>query len=159
LNSAFGASLRYVYKDKSPSFKKIGIEPSELRKIAIISGIGGLLLIFSYIATDLAGDRIIKGIKDIEKKEFKEAFPNLPAVSVYDQVKGLISGKDRFILTGKIEKLLEKLRRGVVIYSIEYAEGKLIVRGETDENTIKLMKPKSIKKTPKGKVEFEIEIK
>ncbi len=159
LNSAFGASLKYVYKDKSPSFRRSGIEPSELRKMALVSGVAGLFLILSYITSNFLGEKIIKDIKALEKKEFKEAFPNLPAVSVYSQVKGLISSNDRFMLTRRIEKLTEKLRRGVVIYSIEYAEGRLIVRGETDENTVKLMEPKSIKKTPKGKVEFEIEIK
>ncbi len=159
LNSAFGASLKYVYKDKSPSFRKSGLEPSELRKMALVSGIAGFFLILSYMASTFFGEKIVKDIKALEKKEFKEAFPNLPAVSVYSQVKSLISGKERFTLTKKIEKLTEKLRRGVVIYSIEYAEGRLIVRGEADENTVKLMEPKSIKKTPKGKVEFEIEIK
>ncbi len=159
LNTAFGAALKYVYRDKSPDFRKEGIEPSDIRRFAIAGGITALLLVSSTLAIHLGGNIVLDNIKDMQKKEFKEAFPNLPAVSVYEQVKGLISSGDKYVLTKKWEKLLKKLKQGVVIYSVEYNGDTIIIKGEAEENLVKLLEPKVMKKTPKGNIEFEVEIK
>ncbi len=160
LNSAFGASLKYIYKDKSPDFRSDTIEPSDIRRFAVIGGLSAVFLLASLVALNFGGGYVIKELKNKQKEEFKEAFPNLPAVSVYDQVKGLISSGDKYILTRKWEKFLDKMTRNVIIYKIEYNGDAIIVKGETsDEGLVNLLEPKAIKKTPKGSIEFELEIK
>jgi hypothetical protein len=46
----------------------------------------------------------------------------------------------------------------MVITSIEYIDGVLNVKGEADEKVLSDVKTKSRKKTPKGTIEFEVEI-
>ena len=159
LNTAFGSALKYIYKDKSPDFRRESIEPSDVKKFAILGGLTLSLLLFSLLGVNYGTNMALKKIKEAQKREFRRNFPNLPPVSVYEQVKALLFPREKYVLTKKWETLINKLRKDIVIYRIEYGNDRLIVKGEAKEEVVKLLEPKSIKKTPKGNIEFELEVK
>jgi len=82
-----------------------------------------------------------------------------PAVAVRDQLKSLLE-RTNYNMTAELILLSEKLSEGLKLYKIEYGNGVLKVVGEAESKKIlEKLSPKSIKKTPEGKFEFEVEIR
>ncbi len=159
LTSAFGSALKYALPDCSPDFREGELSRGDLKKATYIMTASVLIALISILATDLATEHLRKEIVRNEKALFKEKFPNLPLVAVRDQVKTMNSRAD-YPITSKLIELSRSLEKGITIYSIEFASGILRVKGEAKEKVnLQALKPKSMKKTPTGGWEFEVEIR
>ncbi len=159
MNSAFGASLKYVYRDCSPEFREEELSERDIKKVIAVFGTSLLLFMAVNFSLGFLEKRIVKDIRGIEKKEFRRVFPNLPAVAVRDQLKSLLE-RTNYNMTAELILLSEKLSEGLKLYKIEYGNGVLKVVGEAESKKIlEKLSPKSIKKTPEGKFEFEVEIR
>ncbi|MCX7760982.1 MAG: hypothetical protein N2Z81_07300 [Hydrogenothermaceae bacterium] len=152
--AAYGAALKGFLEGDYLSFSDnfLSSEESKLLQQLIVLTVG-FYLIF-YIFTGYIMDSMMKSIKRDQIVLFKKAFPDQPIVSVYDQVKSTIKPSASF----KLSKLFlsVNLPKNAKIYKIEYINGVLTVKGESDEPP---EVAKSIKKTPLGKFEFEVEVK
>ncbi len=157
LTSAFGASLKHVLKNPYPDFVKSDLSEEELKKVGMSVGIGMLLFFFVYLGM---GKLLSSGsLRYEERKKFKEVFPNTPIVALYDQVRSKVSTGERYEVTKKVYKLQQVLKEGMKVYSIEYSDGALTVKGEGREDLVMGIGAKKIKKTPTGSLEFEVEVK
>ncbi|RLJ70802.1 cell division protein FtsA-like protein [Hydrogenivirga caldilitoris] len=158
LNSAFGASLKFVYRDCSPDFIGEELSEKELKRVMLAFGSSLLIFLISVSSMNFLGDRFVREIREAERKAFKEGFPELPTIAVRDQVKSMVTSGG-YELTKDLLKLSEKLKEGVEIYKLEFKDGKLSVVGSTREEKIATeLGAKSLKKTPEGAYEFEVEI-
>lgn len=157
LTSAFGASLKFIVKNPYPDFVKRELTDKELKVSAILAATSMSLFFASYLLLGFLWSS--QKMESIEREEFKKTFPNEPIVSLYDQVKSKVSTGEPYELTKKLSELTKRVKQGVKIYSIEFAEGSLRIKGEGKEEVVSLMKPQKVKKTPTGSVEFELEIK
>ncbi len=156
--SAFGTSLKYVVRDCSPSFRQEEVSQRELKIAVSIIGISLFLSLISGYVLERAEREFINAIREKEKREFQKYFPNKPPVAVRDQIRAL-KVKETYPVMKKLEKFSEKVGEGIVIYEIEFSEGKLKVRGEAkSEEILKNINPQTIKKTPEGTFEFEVKI-
>jgi hypothetical protein len=154
--SAFGASLKYVVKTPYPDFAKRELSPQELRW-AGFSLVGGLLLFgLAYFGTERLWS--VEPLRERERTEFKKRFPNAPLVGVREQILSKTSKEESFQLTQKLYELSTKLALDLKIYSLEFSKGSLLVRGEGKEEVVRGLSPKSVKKTPSGTLEFELEL-
>ncbi len=151
---AFGGSLKGILNDRRLSFVKERLTQKEVKdylKLAVI--VLGL-----YLGSFLFMDKIFKDkinqIKALQSAEFKKYFPDVPVVSPYMQVKSMASTDTNFDLSEKLSKI--NLPKNSKIYSVEYYDGILYLKGESSEPP---QVAKSVKKTPSGNFEFEIEVK
>ncbi|MFN3813173.1 MAG: hypothetical protein ACK4SM_00935 [Aquificaceae bacterium] len=157
LTSAFGASLRYILKNPYPDFIKRELSEEELKRVGMSVGIGAFLFLFVYLGM---GKLLSSGsLKYEERERFKAVFPNTPMVALYDQVRSKVSTGERYQVTKKISKLQHILKEGMKVYSIEYSDGVLTVKGEGKEDLVMGIGAKRIKRTPTGSLEFEVEIR
>jgi hypothetical protein len=147
-------ALKAIFEPNFLSFKKSEITKEELEKIKISALILVLIYAGIYFSSSYFIEKAVKKAKIIETAIFKSAFPNVPAVSPYEQLKAQVKTS----LTYELSKLLSEvdLPRDSKIYSIEYVNGVLTVKGESNEPP---NLAKYIKKTPTGSFEFEIEVK
>lgn len=152
---AFGGSLKFVGNNPYPNFLRKKITKEELRKTGIYAA--AMLLIFLFSIFTMERVFSVNELKEAQKREFKKLFPNTPTISLQEQIKAKFSDK-QYPVTKKLEILGETLKSGMVITSIEYIDGVLNVKGEADEKVLSEVKTKSRKKTPKGTIEFEVEI-
>ena len=159
MTSAFGSALKYALPDCSPDFREEEVSKRDLRKTTYILASSVLIGLASIVGTEMITDHLRKEIRKEEKTLFREKFPNLPSVAIRDQLKAM-SSKNKYQLTGKLIELSRSLGKGITLYSIEYAKGVLKVKGEAEERSkLDPLKPKSVKKTPKGGWEFEVELR
>lgn len=149
-----GACLREVLKNPYPDFRKKGITQEEIRRIAYA---GGFILV-AFVLGWFAMDRLysVERLREVQRAEFKKLFPNEPIVSLHQQVKAKVSTGEEFKLTKLFIKAQDSLKPGMKLYSFEYLEGKLTIRGEADRSLLEGLKLHSTKETPAGKVEFEL---
>ncbi len=158
MSSAFGAALKYILPDCSPDFRGEELSERDLRKVVALFGISLLIFLGSSVGLEQMEKVILRKVRESERAEFKRIFPNLPAVAVREQVKS-IAGKKEYELTWKLLLLSEKLKEGVKIYRIEYTNGILKVVGEAkNRDILNPLNPKSVKETPEGGYEFEVEL-
>ena len=159
LNSAFGAALKFVYKDCSPDFREEELSEKDLKKVSLILGSSLILFIASGLGMGFFKESFVSKIREVERKEFKRKFPQKPAVAVRDQVKSM-SLIEPYPVTGRLLRLSEKLAEGMKIYRIEFEGGVLRVVGEAkDRDLIARIGAKKVKETPEGSFEFEVEIR
>ena len=152
---AFGGSFKFVGNNPYPGFLRKKITGEELKKTGIYALAMLLIFLFSIIAMEKIFS--VNELKEAQKREFKKLFPNTPTISLQEQIRAKFSDK-QYPVTKKLEILGETLKSGMVITSFEYIDGVLNVKGEADEKLLSEVKTKSKKKTPKGTVEFEVEI-
>ena len=159
MNSAFGASLKFLLEDCSPDFREEELSERDIKRVALFLGTSLLVFAASYWGTDYLEDFLVKSVREVERKEFKKRFPQKPAVAVRDQVKSM-SLREQNPMTDRLLRLSEKLSEGMKLYRIEFEGGVLRVVGETkDKEKIAEMGAKKVKETPEGSFEFEVEIK
>jgi hypothetical protein len=155
--SAFGASLKYVVKTPYPDFVKRELSPQELRW-AGFSLVGGLLLFgLAYFGTERFWS--VEPLREKERTEFKKLFPNAPVRAVREQVLSKASKEESFQLSQKLSELSTKLSSDLKLYSLEFSKDSLLVKGEGKEEVVRGLSPKSVKKTPSGTLEFELELR
>jgi hypothetical protein len=155
--SAFGASLRSVVKTPYPDFVERELSERELRVLGTAL-LGGLALFgFSYFGLEKLWS--MDGLREREKAEFKKLFPNAPTTALREQVLSKATKEEPFQLTSKLSQLSSQLREGIKLYSIDFSEGTLLIKGEGEENIVRQLKAKAVKKTPLGTVEFELEVR
>ncbi|WP_340695419.1 cell division protein FtsA [Hydrogenobacter thermophilus] len=157
LTSALGASLKFVLKNPYPDFVQRELSQRDLKIAGITVGAAAFLFVTSYALTGSLWSS--EKLRDIQREEFKRIFPGTPIVSIYDQVRSRVSTEEPYELTKKFTELSRRLRQDVKIYSIEFSEGTLTIKGEGKEDVVSQMNPKRVKRTPTGNAEFELEIK
>ncbi len=159
LNSAFGAALKYVYRDCSPDFRGEELSHRDVKKIALVLSFSFLLFLGANLGLHLTEKRVLSGIRAVEKEKFREVFPGLPPMAVRDQVRSMVSA-ERYPLTEKLIKASGILKEGVKLYRIEYGNGVLRIVGEvSDKSVLEGTEARSLKKTPAGGYEFEVELR
>ncbi|HIQ31473.1 MAG TPA: hypothetical protein EYH49_04855 [Aquifex aeolicus] len=159
MSSAFGASLKFIYRDSSPDFREEEVSDSDLKKAALLMGGSLLALFLTTVGLTEIRKETTKAFRERERKEFRERFPTLPAIAVRDQVKGM-AFVERSPITRRLVRLSENLGDGIKIYRIEFSDGVLKVMGEAKgEELLKGFDTKSVRKTPEGGLEFEVEIR
>ncbi len=151
---ALSCSLKPLLDNEFLSFRKNEFTKEEINRLKIISIVLISIYIFEYFFLSFFVENKIKELKFLQSKIFKSVFPDVPIVSPYSQLKANVKTKLEFELSKKLANI--NLPKNSKIYSIEYFEGVLIVKGEASEPP---QIAKSIKKTPSGNFEFEIEVK
>ena len=151
---ATAVALKPIFDSDFLSFKKSQITKEELEKLKV--AILGLVLIYvgAFFTLSYFSQKAIKNMKLTQTKIFKSAFPDVPAVSPYQQLKAEVKTSLSFDLSKLLSQV--NLPPNSKIYSIEYFEGVLTVKGESPTAPTFA---KSVKKTPSGNFEFEIEVK
>jgi len=157
LNTAFGASLKFVLKNPYPTFVEKALSKDQLRAVSLLTASGVILFLVSYVLVGKLWSS--EKLRELQREEFKKAFPGTPIVSLYDQVRSKVSAEEPYELTKKLSELSQRLKPDIKIYSIEFLDGKLTIKGEGKEEVINQINPQKVKKTPTGSVEFELEIK
>lgn len=151
-----GACLREVLKNPYPDFTKGELSQEDIRKIAFAGA--GLFLAFFISLFAMQRLYSTKKLREIQRAEFKRLFPREPIVSLHQQVRAKVSTGEEYRLTKLFMKAQENLRPGMKLYSFEYVEGRLSIRGEADRKTLEGLKLHSTKETPTGNVEFEMKL-
>jgi len=154
LNTAMGASLKFFYRDPSPSFRREELSPRELKALTFLLGASTIVFLALLLGEDFLKKRIALAFQERKKELFKEKFPHLPPVMVDAQVRQMARAEGR--LVKKLEELLSSLPEGVKILRISYKDGRLKVVGEGTEEAVKKIKAVSVRKTPQGTYEFEV---
>lgn len=154
LFSAYGAALKGVLNETKFSFKQNSLLPEDRYKVVKVFLLNLAVYILIYLLIDTVGQIKFKDLKSYQTNLFKSYFPDVPAVSPYSQVKSMAVTGSEFDLSKKLLNI--NLPKNAKIYKIEYINGVLTVKGESDEPP---EVAKSIKKTPLGKFEFEVELK
>lgn len=157
LASAFGASLKYVLTNPYPTFQFRALSKEDLRKVTVLGGLSLVLFFASLFAIDKLYS--IQNLREIERAEFKKTFPNTPIVSLHEQIRSKVSAGDKYALTRRLKELSQMIDPGMKIISFDYSDGILRIKGEAESQLSSKIKAKSIKQTPKGIVEFEMELK
>lgn len=158
LVSAFGASLKFVFKDNSPTFKKEEISPKEQKLLVAFVGLATTVFISYFLSKDFLKREILKTLNQQKKELFSAKFPDLPPVMVEEQLKNMRERKGSKFFE-LMYKVLNDLPQGVKIYRIEFKNGYLKLVGEAQESLIKQIKADSIRRTPEGNYEFEVVIR
>lgn len=157
LNTAFGASLKFLVKNPYPDFVERELTKEQLKTVSLLTGSSILLFLGSYVLTGMLWSW--DSLRSLEREEFKKTFPGTPIVSLYDQVRSKVSTEEPYELTKKLSELSQKLKPDIKVYSIEFSKRTLTIIGEGKEEVVNQINPQKIKKTPTGSVEFELEIK
>lgn len=151
-----GVCLREVLKNPYPDFRKKGFTQEDLRRLAYVGG--GILVAFALSLLSMQKLYSVESLRDAQRAEFKKLFPKEPIVSLHQQVKAKVSTGEEFRLTKLLIKAQENLKPGMKLYSFEYAEGRLTLKGEADRSLLEGVKFHSTKETPTGRVEFELRV-
>jgi len=155
LNSAFGASLKFIYKDNSPSFTREELSPTEKKILVGIVGLATLLFTVTSLSQDFLKREIFREFSEKKKELFSAKFPELPPVMVDEQLKSMANMKNDGVLK-LLEKAFSRLPDGVKVYRINFKGGTVKIRGEATEDLIDRIKADTVRKTPQGTYEFEI---
>ena len=156
--TAFGASLKFLYRDCSPSFRKDEISDREFKRVLLLSGVALSLFLALNLGIDKLKGEIVRETRKAQKEAFRQEFPELPAVAVGEQLRTMVASP-KYVVLPKLSLLSEKLKEGMEIYRIEFRNGRLkVVGGAKDEDLIKELGAKSLKKTPEGNYLFEVDI-
>jgi len=115
-----------------------------------------------FLALNLGIDKlkgeIVRETRKAQKEAFRQEFPELPAVAVGEQLRTMVASP-KYVVLPKLSLFSEKLKEGMEIYRIEFRNGRLkVVGGAKDEDLIKELGAKSLKKTPEGNYLFEVDI-
>lgn len=151
---AYGAALKGVLNDKFLSFKSESVSEEDLKFFMVSFGIVAVIYGLVFVGLDFYQKKLIRDIKREQTQIFKKAFPDQPVVSAYEQMKAMVKVSPEFKLSQKLLNI--DIPKNAKIYKIEYIDGVLSVKGESSEPP---NVAKSIKKTPLGNFEFEVEIK
>lgn len=157
LSSAFGASLKYAMKNPYPTFQFKALSKEELRRVAISLAASFTLFFASLFAINKLYS--IENLKEIERAEFRKTFPNTPILSLHEQIRAKVADGEKYELTRKLRELSSTIEPSMKIISFDYSDGILRIKGEAESQLSSKIKAKSIKQTPKGTVEFEVEFK
>ncbi len=149
-----GVCLREVLKNPYPDFKEEGISKKDLRKALYLGS--GLALVFFVSLFGMEKLYSVEELRDIQRAEFKKLFPKEPIVSLRDQVRAKVSTAEAYQLTKLLLKAQEDLKPGMKLYSFEYFEGKLTIKGEAPRSLLEGVKVRSLKDIGSDKVEFEV---
>lgn len=151
---ATAVALKPVFESDFLTFKKSHITKEEFEKLKVATLGLALIYLCAFFIMSYFSEKAIKNAKLTQTQIFKSAFPDVPAVSPYQQLKAEVKTSLNFDLS----KLLSQvdLPANSKIYSVEYFEGVLTVKGESSTPPTFA---KSVKKTPSGNFEFEIEVK
>ena len=156
---ALGGALKFIYRDRSPTFKAPEVGPSQLKAAAFVLS---FLILSFFLGTQLlmrVKTDFYNRIAQKEKELFSEKFPQLPPVAVLEQLKTLRGQKKESVLP-LFEKLIDTIPRGVKIYRLSYGNGVLKVEGEAPSKEIAdKLKAVSLKRTDSGSYLFEVEIR
>ncbi|NPB06729.1 MAG: hypothetical protein GXO03_03875 [Aquificae bacterium] len=153
--TALGAALKFVYRDPSPSFRQEELSPSELKALLGVLLVSTVTFLGLEWGADRAARYIVKAFQERKKELFAARFPGRPPVMVETQLKSLKGGRSE--LVKKLTELLKSLPEGARILHISFKDGKLKVVGEV-EKLPEGFKASSVRKTPHGTVEFEVEL-
>ncbi|MEJ5339246.1 MAG: hypothetical protein ACK42C_04775 [Aquificaceae bacterium] len=151
-----GACLREVLKNSYPDFVQRELTPQGMKRLAYVGAGMGIAFMLSLFAMHRVYS--VETLRDAQRTEFKKLFPREPIVSLQEQVRAKVSTGEEYRLTKLFSRAQESLRPGMKLYSFEYADGRLTIKGEADRNTLEGLKLQSIKETPTGKVEFELRV-
>lgn len=151
-----GACLREVLKNPYPDFIQKELTPQDIKRLAYVGAGMTFAFLFSFFAMQKVYS--VETLRDAQRSEFKKLFPKEPIVSLQEQVKAKVSTAEEYKLTKQFLKAQESLRSGMKLYSFEYAEGRLNIKGEADRKTLEGLKLHSTKETPTGTVEFELRV-
>ncbi|MGC9188898.1 MAG: hypothetical protein ACP5F0_06355 [Sulfurihydrogenibium sp.] len=151
---ALACALKPIFDKDFLSFRKNEFTKEELEKLKLFLVAMLVIYIIIYFLPSYFVEKKIKDLKKLEAKIFKSAFPDVPVVSPYDQLRASVKTNLSFELSKKLSQV--NLPKNSKIYSIEYFDGVLTVKGESSEPP---QLSKSVKKTPSGNFEFEIEVK
>lgn len=154
---AFGGALKFVYRDDSPTFKPPEVGRRELRLTAFALAVLLLGYLVGVQTLDRAEKRFLSEIEKREKLLFSEKFPDLPPVAVLEQLKTM-RGKGKKSVIPLFEKLTSTLPKGVKIYSLEYRNGVLKVKGEAPKGVAEKLNALSLKREGDNYL-FEVEIR
>ncbi len=149
-----GTCLREVLKNPYPDFAQRELSPQEMKRLAYVGGGVAVAFFLSFFAMQRLYS--VEKLRDIQRTEFKKHFPKEPIISLYEQVRAKVSSGEEYKLTKLLLRAQESLKPGMRLYRIEYAEGRLTVKGEAERKTLEGLKLFSTKETPTGKVEFEL---
>ncbi|MCS7262799.1 MAG: hypothetical protein N3C13_04695 [Aquificaceae bacterium] len=151
-----GACLREVLKNPYPDFQSDELTPAQMRRLAYAGGALGLASALSlFYMQELYS---VEELREVQRAEFKKLFPKEPVVSLHQQVKSKVSAGESYKVTRLFLQAQESLKPGMKLYSFEYAEGRLTVKGEADRSLLQDLKLHSTKETPTGRVEFELRV-
>ncbi|RME08850.1 MAG: hypothetical protein D6804_06820, partial [Aquificota bacterium] len=148
--------LREVLKNSYPDFVQRELTPQGMKRLAYVGAGMGIAFMLSLFAMHRVYS--VETLRDAQRTEFKKLFPREPIVSLQEQVRAKVSTGEEYRLTKLFSRAQESLRPGMKLYSFEYADGRLTIKGEADRNTLEGLKLQSIKETPTGKVEFELRV-
>lgn len=151
---AYGAALKGVLGDRFLSFRKESLGEEDLKVFGITASVFVLIYGLVFVTVDFYQKRLIKDIKKQQAQIFKKVFPEQPVVSAYDQMKSMVKVSSEFKLSEKLLKL--EIPKNAKIYKVEYIDGVVTIKGESAEPPAVA---KSVKRTPLGNFEFEVEIK
>ncbi len=158
LNTAFGASMKFVLRDCAPDFREEEVPDRDLKRVAVLLGLAFAVFFSANFGIEYAKKEVIREVRRLEREAFKREFPNLPTVAVRDQIQAMVSSP-RYEVLSKLSLLSQKLEEGIEIYRIEFKEGKLKVVGSAQsEEILTRLGAKSVKKTPEGQYLFEVEL-
>lgn len=152
--AAYGAALKGAMKDRCFFVKTDILSTVEMKSYFNSFLIITIVYLGLYIFTTYSVDKLFSDIKKSEVLLFKKAFPDQPVVSPYEQTKATVKVSPEFSLTKKLGDI--DIPKDAKIYKIEYINGVLTLKGESKEAP---SVAKSIKKTPLGNFEFEVEIR
>ncbi|MFN3870405.1 MAG: cell division FtsA domain-containing protein [Aquificaceae bacterium] len=149
-----GTCLREVIKNPYPDFKEEEISKKDLRRVLYVGG--GLALAFFVSLFGMEKLYSVEELRDIQRAEFKRLFPKEPIVSLKDQVRAKVSTAEEYQLTKLLLKAEESLKPGMKLYTFEYFDGKLTIKGEAPRSLLEGVKVRSLKDIGSDKVEFEV---
>ena len=155
LTCALGASLKHIVKTPYPTFTKVALSPKEIKGLSVKTALAVLPLFASFFLTNVMYDT--EKLRESARREFKEVFPNLPAVGVYQQVRSRVLIQERFVLTKRLARLSGW--EGLTIYSIEWDGEVLRIKGEGPQDKVIAISTQSTKKAEENTLEFEAVLK
>ncbi|MFN7065545.1 MAG: cell division FtsA domain-containing protein [Aquificaceae bacterium] len=148
-----GACLRGVFKNPYPDFSQ-DISPKDIKRLLYTSSALAALFLTSLFFMERVYP--VDGLRAVQRAEFKRLFPQEPIVSLRDQVRAKVSAGEDYKLTKLLLMAKDSLRVGMKLYSFEYSDGKLLIRGEAHESQLEGIKLRSTKEISPGRREFEI---
>ncbi|NPB08480.1 MAG: hypothetical protein GXN96_06080 [Aquificae bacterium] len=152
---AFGAALKFIYRDHSPTFRKEELSPREQRALILLTGLATFAFLVSSLGQDYLKKEVVRFFNDRKKELFREKFPQLPPVMVEEQLRSMTTRESEGPLQ-LLDRAFSGLPQGVKVYRITYRGNTLRIVGEVEENLVDRLKAERLKKTPQGTYEFEV---
>ncbi|RMH79349.1 MAG: hypothetical protein D6674_08100 [Acidobacteria bacterium] len=156
LASCLGACLREVLKNPYPDFEARELTKDYIKRLSLSLGSLALFGLLSLIGMHRLYNT--EPLLSAQRSEFKRLFPREPIVSLHKQVKAKTKSGEEYRLSKLLLQSKDSLKEGMKLYSFEYSDGKLSIRGEADQSILQGIKTRSTKTTPTGRVEFEVSL-